>query len=187
MKRLLLILALCAIPVGCKAADSATPSEQQEITALEEERDAALAAGDQAAADAAAAELGRLEGNIAERAVGWVFDLVQPFVPIPLAPFKKEIVGFGVLLAFKRSRRHMIAGLKAIAKADPKEVGLSILRTFGLKHSNEDPRSVILAGIKLAKKNGDAELVAAMEAGLAKLDAATAEALAAAAIAAGGD
>ena len=176
MKHLLLILALCVIPAGCKASDSATPEEQTRIEQLEDERDAALAAGDQAAADAADAELGRLEGNIAERAVGWIFDLVQPFVPIPLAPFKKEIVGFGVLVAFKRSRDHMIAGLKAITKANPKEVGLSILRTFGLKHSNEDPRAVILAGIKLAKKNGDDELAAAMEVGLAKLDAATAAA-----------
>ena len=176
MKKLLLILALCAIPVGCRASDSATPSEQQEIAELEETRDAALAAGDAEAAAAADAELGRLEGNIAERAVGWVFDLVQPFVPIPLAPFKKEIVGFGVLLAFKRSRKHILAGLKAITKADPKEVGLSILRTFGLKHSNESPRAVILAGIKLAKAEGDADLVAAMEAALATLDSVTAAA-----------
>lgn len=182
MKKLLLILALCAVPAACSITDSATPEEQAEIAALEQAEADALAAGDTEAADAAAAERGQLETNIGKRAIGWVIDTLDAFVPVPLEPFKEEISSFFVLMLFKRPRRHVIAGLKAIAKGDPKEVGLSILRTFGLKHSNEDPRAVTLAAIKLARKNGDEELAALLEEALAKLDAAIAAAAAKAAV-----
>lgn len=182
MKKLLLILALCAVPAACNVLDSATPEEKAKIAALEQAEADALAAGDEGAAAAAAGERGQLETSIGKRAISWVIDTIDAFVPIPLAPFKEEIASFFVLMIFKRPRKHVIAGLKAIAKLDPKEAAMSFMRTFGLKHSNEKARDVAAAAIKLARKEGAEELAIQFEAVLAKLDAAIAAKAAQAAI-----
>lgn len=168
MKSLLISLAILVPLAACKTDDVATPVELQTIATLNEQEAAALAAGDEAGAAAAASQRGALETSIAERAVGGVIDTIDAFVPVPLQPWRNQLAGLGALLLFKRPRKHIVAGVKQLAKADFKDFGKSTLKAVGLLHSEGSPVSVLQVAAASARKAGDTDLADAIDALIAQ-------------------
>ena len=134
MKLFVLVAVLAFVTPACSTTSVATPEEAAA-------RSEAVEAGDQDAVDA-------IDRSIAERAVGGVVGLVDPFIPAPLQPF----VPLLATLFFKRVRRTTVKSLKEIGNVaknaitgDFKEAGSAIgqavestLSIVGFKDSRND-------------------------------------------------
>lgn len=143
-----------AIIDGCSTTAVATPEEQVISATLAEQLDAAEVAGDQAEVDRISALIAQHDTNIAERAVGGFIDAIDPWVPVPLQPFKEVLAGVGALALFKRPRKHLITGLKSLVKLDVKDAGASALKSIGLFHSSGESLAVLRVAATNARKEG---------------------------------
>ncbi len=160
-----------ALVDGCSTTAVATLEEQVVSATLAEQLAAAEAAGDQAEIDRITALIAQHNTNIAERAVGGFIDVIDPWVPAPLQPFKEVLAGFGALALFKRPRKHLIKGVKSLAKLDVKDAGASALKSIGLFHSSGESLAVLRVASTNARKEGYLNRADAINALIASLEA----------------
>ncbi len=116
----LVLTILCCAPIGLYASCKATAvmSEEQQATYAEltAERDAALAAGDEATAVLKEAELAALEETAVDGFTEGVTGMFGAYLPAPVLKF----MGASALikLAFPHSRRKYVRALKQVSPFD---------------------------------------------------------------------
>ena len=139
-------------------------------------RNEAVEAGDQDAVDA-------IDRSIAERAVGGIVGIIDPFIPAPIQPF----VPLLATLFFKRVRRTAVKSLKDVGtvasnaiKGDFKQAGTAVgdaidstLSIVGLKDSRNDTAEDLQAWADSVRATNPS-LAVSIEAKIAELTATTA-------------
>ncbi len=178
MKTYLVSIALAATMSisSCQLLSSLTASESAQIAALEVEVEDAVAVGDMEAAQAAADKLATLEADIGERAMGVAVDFIDPFVPVPLQPFKEWIIGLGGMMMFKRPRKRLRDAAKSLMRLDLKGVMGQTLAAVGLKHSSSDPIAIMKGAAAQARKAGDVKGAIAIQEAIGLMQAAATKA-----------
>lgn len=177
------------------ALDTQAGEKHKAVKAAEEEGKAAVAAfaaavqANDAEAQAAALQrmkdaesawgeaLNGLKATIAESSA--IVDAAQRRAGAPIvegskllglpSPLVELVAGFGIPLAFDRSRKHLRDTLLNAIKGNFREAVLGPLRAVGLVHSSYDPRVLLEAAAKQARDKGDLELEAKIRATLGTL------------------
>lgn len=87
---------------------------------------------------------------------GWIGDL---------------LTAVGIPLVFKRSREHLFNGIKDIGKLDIGGFILSLARTYGLKHTTDDPIQIVENAASAARAKNDHTLASNIQVAANILDA----------------
>lgn len=131
-----LVPMLLALPLGaCSTMNHQTPLEADQREQIVAAIEAAEAAGNEDEVQRLEAILGQHDTSVAERAVGGVIDAIDPWVPAPLQPFKEVLAAAGALALFKRPRKHLVNGVKAVGRLNLKDAGADVLKAVGMLHS----------------------------------------------------
>lgn len=148
-------LTVAASVSGCTVeASNVTPSQAQELAALEAAHAEAMASGDPAAIAKAEANLDAFEDKILRERAG-------PFVAglaaiSPALGWLSPLALAAVPLLGKRGRRNAWKGVKALKKGQIVEAALSVGRTLGALDSSKDSGAVA-RGEKVAVSPEDLE------------------------------